>query len=66
MLHCIEQVSSTGGSNMFVDSFSVSQKLKEAEPRLFQLLADTPIYFCDVGTDVYGEFIMKSSHPMIE
>ena len=66
MLHCIEQVTSTGGSNMFVDSFNVCQKLKEAEPHLFQLLATTPIQFCDVGTDVYGEFNMKISHPVIE
>ena len=66
MLHCIEQVQSVGGGNMFVDSFSVSQKLKESEPHLFQLLATTPIHYYDVGTDVYGEFNMKFSHPMIE
>ena len=66
MLHCIEQVPSAGGSNMFVDSFSVCKKLNEAEPHLFQLLATTPMHYYDVGTDVYGEFNIKFSRPMIE
>ena len=66
LICCTQQVPSTGGGNMFVDSFNVCQKLKESEPHLFQLLATTPIHYYDVGTDVYGEFNMKFSHPMIE
>ena len=66
MLHCIEQVPSTGGSNMFADGFNVSQKLKEAEPQLFQLLATTPIQYHNVITTDVGEFNYKMSHPVIE
>ncbi|KAL9983474.1 hypothetical protein ACROYT_G005654 [Oculina patagonica] len=66
MLHCIEQVSSEGGANQFVDGFFVSQQLKESDPKSFELLSTTRIQFVDFGKDMFGEFSKKFPRLMIE
>ena len=66
MLQCIEQVSSEGGANQFVDGFYVAQQLKENDPETFNVLTTTPFQFVDSGKDMFGEFIKKFSRLMIE
>ena len=66
MLHCIEQASSEGGANQFVDGFYVAQQLKEKDPEIFKLLSTTRFQFVDIGKDVFGEFSKKFGRLMIE
>ena len=66
MLHCIEQTPCTGGVSIYVDGFCTSQKLKDVDAKSFKFLSDVPIAFCDIGMDIFGEFDMQCSRPMIE
>ena len=66
LLHCIEQVSSEGGANQFVDGFYVSQQLKKHYPKTFDLLSTTRFQFVDFGKDMFGEFDKKFPRLMIE
>ena len=66
MLHCMEQASSEGGANQFVDGFYVAQQLKENDPETFNLLSTTRFQFVDFGKDMFGEFDKKFSRLMIE
>jgi len=66
MLHCIEQASSAGGANQFVDGFYVAQQLKENDPETFNILTTTRFQFVDFGKDMFGEFNKKFSRLMIE
>ena len=65
MLHFIKQAPGNGGASSFVDTFSVCQKFKDTDPESFQLLADVPIAFYDIGVDTFGEYDMRFSHPTI-
>ncbi|KAJ7391732.1 Gamma-butyrobetaine dioxygenase [Desmophyllum pertusum] len=66
LLHCIEQVSSEGGANQFVDGFHVAQQLKENDPKTFNLLSTTRFQFVDFGKDMFGEFNKKFPRLIIE
>ncbi|KAJ7391731.1 Gamma-butyrobetaine dioxygenase [Desmophyllum pertusum] len=65
-LHCIEQVSSEGGANQFVDGFHAAQQLKENDPNTFNLLSTTRFAFVDFGKDAFGEFNKKFPRLTIE
>lgn len=64
LLHCIKQTV-TGGDSEIVDGFNVSQKLKEKDPRAFQILSSTSVDFTDIGVD-YCDFSVQSKHKIIE
>ncbi|CAK6449292.1 unnamed protein product [Pipistrellus nathusii] len=64
LLHCIKQTV-TGGDSEIVDGFNVCQKLKEKNPRAFQLLSSTFVDFTDIGVD-YCDFSVQSKHKIIE
>ena len=66
LFHCIEQVSSEGGANQFVDGFYVAQQLKESDPETFNLLSTTRFQFVDFGKDMFGEFNKKFARLVIE
>ncbi|XP_057603309.1 gamma-butyrobetaine dioxygenase [Hippopotamus amphibius kiboko] len=63
-LHCIKQTV-TGGESEIVDGFNVCQKLKEKNPRAFQILSSTFVDFTDIGVD-YCDFSVQSKHKIIE
>ncbi|VFV34705.1 gamma-butyrobetaine dioxygenase [Lynx pardinus] len=64
LLHCIKQTV-TGGDSEIVDGFNVCQKLKEKNPRAFQILSSTFVDFTDIGVD-YCDFSVQSKHKIIE
>ncbi|KAM9767194.1 gamma-butyrobetaine dioxygenase [Dama dama] len=64
LLHCIKQTV-TGGESEIVDGFNVCQKLKEKNPRAFQILSSTFVDFTDIGVD-YCDFSVQSKHKIIE
>ncbi|KAM5248984.1 gamma-butyrobetaine dioxygenase [Ctenodactylus gundi] len=64
LLHCIKQTV-TGGDSEIVDGFNVCQKLKENNPRAFQILTSTFVDFTDIGVD-YCDFSVQSKHKIIE
>lgn len=64
LLHCIKQTV-TGGDSEIVDGFNVCRKLKEKNPRAFQLLSSTFVDFTDIGVD-YCDFSVQSKHKIIE
>ncbi|XP_036283518.1 gamma-butyrobetaine dioxygenase [Pipistrellus kuhlii] len=64
LLHCIKQTV-TGGDSEIVDGFNICQKLKEKNPRAFQLLSSTFVDFTDIGVD-YCDFSVQSKHKIIE
>ncbi|XP_014446788.1 gamma-butyrobetaine dioxygenase [Tupaia chinensis] len=64
LLHCIKQTV-TGGDTEIVDGFNVCQKLKEKNPRAFQILCSTFVDFTDIGVD-YCDFSVQSKHKIIE
>ncbi|XP_004644181.1 gamma-butyrobetaine dioxygenase [Octodon degus] len=64
LLHCIKQTV-TGGESEIVDGFNVCQKLKEKNPRAFQILSSTFVDFTDIGED-YCDFSVQSKHKIIE
>ena len=66
MLHCIEQATSTGGANQFVDGFFVSQELRNKDRKKFDILTKTRIQFVDIGKDMFGDFHCKFARHMIE
>ena len=66
LLHCIEQVSSEGGANQFVDGFYVAHQLKENDPKSFDLLSTSRFQFVDFGKDMFGEFSKKFARRIIE
>ncbi|XP_067058082.1 gamma-butyrobetaine dioxygenase-like [Acropora muricata] len=66
VLHCIEQVPSSGGSNQFVDGFYISKVLKEQDPKKFDVLSSTRLNFCDAGNDFIGEFDLQIARATIE
>ena len=66
MLHCIEQVSSEGGANQYVDGFYIAQQLKENDPETFNLLSTTRFQFVDFGKDMFGDFSQKFPRLTIE
>ncbi|XP_044114921.1 gamma-butyrobetaine dioxygenase [Neovison vison] len=63
-LHCIKQTV-TGGDSEIVDGFNVCQKLREKNPRAFQILSSTFVDFTDIGVD-YCDFSVQSKHKIIE
>ncbi|XP_047632070.1 gamma-butyrobetaine dioxygenase [Phacochoerus africanus] len=63
-LHCIKQTV-TGGDSEIVDGFNVCRKLKEKNPRAFQILSSTFVDFTDIGVD-YCDFSVQSKHKIIE
>ncbi|XP_031569690.1 gamma-butyrobetaine dioxygenase-like [Actinia tenebrosa] len=66
ILHCLEQVPTKGGSNQFVDGFKIAQDFKNKEPELYDVLSKTPIPYVDIGADVFGDFHLKNTWPVIE
>lgn len=66
MLHCVEQASGTGGASQFADGFHVAQVLKDQDPKKFELLATQGLNFFDIGKDMFGDFDMKFTRPVIE
>ncbi|XP_028012511.2 gamma-butyrobetaine dioxygenase [Eptesicus fuscus] len=64
LLHCIKQTV-TGGDSEIVDGFNICRKLKENNPRAFQLLSSTFVDFTDIGMD-YCDFSVQSKHKIIE
>ncbi|XP_006883774.1 PREDICTED: gamma-butyrobetaine dioxygenase [Elephantulus edwardii] len=64
LLHCIKQTV-TGGDSEIIDGFNVCQKLKEKNPRAFQILSSTFVDFTDIGVD-YCDFSVQSKHKIIE
>lgn len=64
LLHCIKQTA-TGGESEIVDGFNVCRKLKEQNPRAFQILSSTFVDFTDIGVD-YCDFSVQSKHKIIE
>lgn len=64
LLHCIKQTV-TGGDTEIVDGFNVCRKLKEKNPRAFQILSSTFVDFTDIGVD-YCDFSVQSKHKIIE
>ncbi|XP_054555300.1 gamma-butyrobetaine dioxygenase [Talpa occidentalis] len=64
LLHCIKQTV-TGGDTEIVDGFNICQKLKEKNPRAFQILSSTFVDFTDIGVD-YCDFSVQSKHKIIE
>ncbi|XP_019667762.1 gamma-butyrobetaine dioxygenase [Prionailurus viverrinus] len=64
LLHCIKQTV-TGGDSEIVDGFNVCRKLKEKNPRAFQILSSTFVDFTDIGVD-YCDFSVQSKHKIIE
>lgn len=64
LLHCIKQTV-TGGDSEIVDGFNICRKLKEKNPRAFQLLSSTFVDFTDIGVD-YCDFSVQSKHKIIE
>ncbi|XP_004755940.1 gamma-butyrobetaine dioxygenase [Mustela nigripes] len=63
-LHCIKQTV-TGGDSEIVDGFNVCRKLREKNPRAFQILSSTFVDFTDIGVD-YCDFSVQSKHKIIE
>jgi hypothetical protein len=55
-----------GGTNMFVDGFNIAQEFKDKEPDLFHLLSKTYIPYVDIGVDVFGDFHLEKTRPVIE
>ncbi|EDO40404.1 predicted protein [Nematostella vectensis] len=66
MLHCLQQAPTEGGESIFVDGFFIAQEIKEQHPRLFNLLATTPIPYVDIGKDEFGDFHLKNKRESIE
>ncbi|XP_004683645.1 PREDICTED: gamma-butyrobetaine dioxygenase [Condylura cristata] len=64
LLHCIKQTV-TGGDTEIVDGFNICRKLKEKNPRAFQILSSTYVDFTDIGVD-YCDFSVQSKHKIIE
>lgn len=64
LLHCIKQTV-TGGDTEIVDGFNICRKLKERNPRAFQILSSTFVDFTDIGVD-YCDFSVQSKHKIIE
>ncbi|KAG8510798.1 Gamma-butyrobetaine dioxygenase [Galemys pyrenaicus] len=64
LLHCIKQTV-TGGDTEIVDGFNICRKLKEKNPRAFQILSSTFVDFTDIGVD-YCDFSVQSKHKIIE
>ena len=65
MIHCISQVASIGGDNMFADGFRVAQALAEEHPEDYHLLTTLKLDFRNLGEDVY-KFHLKQRVPTIE
>jgi len=63
-LHCIEQHEGKGGETMLTDGFHAAAKLKEKQPDMYKLLAETVTSFRDVGTD-YTKFDKITEFPFL-
>ena len=64
MLHCIKQAGE-GGDNIFADGFQVARDMRRDRPDSFNLLANTPVQFIDVGTEG-REFKYKTKATTLE
>ena len=64
MLHCIKQAGE-GGENTFADGFQVARDMRRDYPDSFNLLANTPVHFIDVGTEG-REFKYKTKATTLE
>lgn len=64
VLHCLKQSfnSAASGRSLFVDGLAVARKLRETEPALYDILANTPIVFEDYTP---GRFFLKTERPVI-
>ena len=65
MLHCISQVPTEGGDNIFSDAFYTVEILRRDYPEYFKMLTTVEIDFHDIGTDAY-KFHMMMRVPTIE
>ncbi|EDO36741.1 predicted protein, partial [Nematostella vectensis] len=67
LLHCIDQVRSSGGENTFVDGYSILKAFRNDNPDGFDLLASTPVLHRVKGVEpTYGEFEQLFARPIIE
>ncbi len=59
-LHCVRN-DATGGGSVFLDSFGIAERLRDTDPRSFELLSTVPIpyRFAD------GEFDIRTDRPLI-
>ena len=64
MLHCIKQVPSEGGENVFSDGFRAAIQLKESHPEFYDILSNTIVDFFDDGS-IYYEFYHMNRMPTI-
>ncbi|CAH2326152.1 gamma-butyrobetaine dioxygenase [Pelobates cultripes] len=63
-LHCLKQAE-TGGESEMVDGFHICHKLREQNPKAFNILTSTQVDFTDIGTD-YCDFSLQSKQRIIE
>ncbi|XP_059621745.1 gamma-butyrobetaine dioxygenase [Phlebotomus argentipes] len=55
LLHCMEQSSSTGGTNLLIDGMNIARMMKEMYPEYYKLLKTVPVDWTDVGTELGEE-----------
>ncbi|KAH8407433.1 hypothetical protein KR222_001183, partial [Zaprionus bogoriensis] len=51
LLHTLQQSDSPGGWNLLADGFHVADLLRERHPQAFQVLAETPVDWADIGSE---------------
>ena len=64
MLHCISQVKTDGGDNIFTDGFDVVRKLKDEYPEYYKILTTLPVDICDVGKEKHEFYQLSRSVPI--
>ncbi|RXG73745.1 Gamma-butyrobetaine dioxygenase [Armadillidium vulgare] len=65
LIHCIIQFKGEGGESQIADASHVARELKKNNPDMFKVLSETPVDWCDVGSDEGREFFKVFQSPII-
>lgn len=66
LLHCIKQFKGEGGDTLLTDGFAAAMKLRAANKKHFDTLAQTLVNFVDIGIDDGTKFHASLRTPVIE
>lgn len=67
LLHCFTQSESSGGQSLTADAFYVAERLKQKDPKSYEILTKVPVDWNDIGSEGGGEgFHSIYRSPMIK
>ncbi|CAD7077504.1 unnamed protein product [Hermetia illucens] len=55
LLHCFTQSESSGGQSLTADAFYVAERLKQKDPKSYEILTKVPVDWNDIGSEGGGE-----------